>query len=135
MRPRIQAELALLREAYGDVGHEEAGGEDWFRLPTYSLPEGWSVNGERRTAVPIVFLIKADYPSNPAYGFLTPAGLTFKGETPQNTADAPGPVPFEGDWMLFSWYCKDWQESSEARQGSNLLSWCRSFATRLSEGA
>ena len=135
MRPRIQDELGLLREVFSDVEHEPAGGEDWFRLPTYSLPEGWSVNGEPRNAVPIVFPIKADYPTNPPYGFLTPAGLTFKGERPQNTGAAPETVPFEGDWMLFSWYCKEWQESGEARQGSNLLIWCRSFAKRFSEGA
>ena len=135
MRPRIKAELALLREVYGDVELREAGGEDWFKLPPYLLPEGWLIDGERKTAVPIVFLIKADYPSNSPYGFLTPAGLTCKGAMPGNTGGAPAGVPFDGDWMLFSWHCEDWQASGEPSQGSNLLTWCRSFKERLDEGA
>ena len=33
MRPRIEHELALLRQHYGAVEHSEVAGDDWFRLP------------------------------------------------------------------------------------------------------
>jgi hypothetical protein len=134
MRPRIEAELALLRGVYSAVEHAEEGGEDWFRLPTYATPEGWLVDGARAAAVPIAFLVKADYPGAAPYGFLTPTGLTFNGGAPQNTGQPPKPVPFPGNWLHFSWTAEDWRVAGDPRTGSNLVAWCRSFATRLREG-
>jgi hypothetical protein len=134
MRARIEAELALLRGVYGDVEHKEEGGEDWFRVPSYATPEGWLLNAVRAAVVPVAFLIKGDYPGAAPYGFLMPAGLTFNGAAPQNTAGPPKQVPFAGSWLHFSWTAEDWRPASEAGKGSNLVSWCRSFAGRLREG-
>jgi hypothetical protein len=135
MRARIQGELDLLRAVYGAVEHAEAGGEDWFRIP-YGIPNGWLLNGTAVTEIPVAFLIKGDYPGGAPYGFLTPAGLTFRGAPPQSTGARPKPVPFPGDWLHFSWQPESgWQPSDDPPKGSNLVSWARSFAARLREGA
>jgi hypothetical protein len=134
MRARIEAELALHRAVYGRVEHAEADGEDWFRLPAYSGPPGWERGGEPVAVTPVSFLVKADYPGAAPYGFLVPAGMTFGGTAPQNTSGPPKPVPFAGDWLHFSWAVDDWKATGDPGRGSNLVAWCRSFATRLKEG-
>ena len=135
MRLRIAADLARLLEAYGEVEHLEANGEDWFKIPSFPLPKGWLVDGVRRAHVPVAFPVKADYPGASPYGFLTPSGLSFDGAAPDNTGAATSSVPFAGDWMFFSWHCEDWPACSESGAGPDLVSWSRSFANRLSEGA
>ncbi len=134
MRSRIEQELAVLRPVYRTVDHVEQAGEDWFRLDPYPLPLDWRIGIEVVTEVPIAFLIKPDYPGSPPYGFLTPSGMNFKGTAPKNTGNPPKPVPFEGDWLHFSWEVRDWSTTSEVTKGSNLLAWSRSFAVRLKEG-
>ena len=136
MRARIEQELALLRATFAAVDHAEAGGEDWFHIPSYGIPDGWLLNGQGVTKIPVAFLIKADHPGGQPYGFLTPAGLTFRGKAPQNTGAPPKPVPFEGNWLHFSWQPEaGWHPSVDLAKGSNLVSWARSFAARLREGA
>lgn len=100
------AELERLREVYGTVDYAKSGGEDWFKIASYPLSDGWSVGCDRSAAVSIGFSIKADYPGGSPYGFLAPAGLNFEGASPENTGDPPGSVPFEGDWMFFSWHLR-----------------------------
>jgi hypothetical protein len=135
MRPRIEQELALLRQHYPDVEHLEHAGEDWFRIPRYSFPAGWRIGDRQIESAPIVFRITAAYPSSEPYGFLTPAGINFNGAPPGNTGSAPA-VPFAGDWQHFSWAPDgSWVPTQEVRTGSNLLAWVRSFAHRLREGA
>jgi len=135
MRARIAAEYALLREGYGAVEHAEAEGWDWFRLPPYPLPEGWLAGGAPCAAAPVVFPVKPEYPGATPYGFLMPAGMTFRGAAPNNTGAPPKTVPFPGDWMHFSWQCEEWQACNDPKMGANLLTWVRSFAERLSQGA
>ena len=135
MRLRLEEELSLLREPYGAVVHVEAGGEDWFQLPSYATPDGWQFDGRAAGEISVCFLIKGDYPGAVPYGFLTPAGLNFNGQAPRSTSAPPKPVPFAGDWLHFSWTLEDWAASAEVRDGSNLLVWCRGFAVRLREGA
>jgi len=134
MRLRIEQELALLRWHFGDVTHAESGGEDWFLVPEYPYPTGWKHNGGPLARASIVFRLSAAYPSAQPYGFMTPAGLTFGDAPPSNTAAAPA-GPFPGSWVLFSWQPDgNWQPAANADEGSNLLSWVRSFAARLKEG-
>jgi hypothetical protein len=135
MRARIEQELALLRQQYGEVEHAEVAGEDWFKLSRYRMPEGWQIGDSVTTEIPIAFLIKADYPGSPPYGFLAPAGLNFKGTTPGSTGGPPKPPPFEGNWLHFSWSVENWAATSDVTKGSNLMAWCRSFGERLKEGA
>ena len=135
MRARMVAELKRLREVYGEVDHAEMGGEDWFKIVSYQLPEGWLVDRDRSAAVSIIFSIKADYPGGSPYGFLAPAGFNFEGTSPENAGEPPGSVPFEGDWVFFSWHCEDWPAGDESERRPNLVSWSRSFVSRLREGA
>jgi hypothetical protein len=134
MRPRIEQELALLRRV-GEVEHTEVAGEDWFRLPRNQLPPGWRIGDKAVTEIPVIFLIKADYPGSPPYGFLAPVGLNCNGTPPGNTGGAPKPPPFSGDWMHFSWSVENWTATADVNKGSNLLAWCRSFGERFKEGS
>ena len=134
MRARIDEELALLRQVYGEVGHVEQAGEDWFHLPRYAVPVGWRIGGEAVDHLPVAFLIKGDYPGAAPYGFLLPKGVNFGGTLPNNTGDPPKAVPFPGEWLHFSWSVENWAATSDVRKGSNLVAWCRSFAVRLKEG-
>ena len=101
MRARMKVEFARLREVYGEVEHAEAGGEDWFKIPSYLLPEGWMVSDQSSATVPIVFLVKADYPGGSPYGFLTPVGLNFQGAAPNNTGEAARTGAVRGRLDLF----------------------------------
>ena len=134
MRPRIKAELELLRAIFDSVEYVEQDGEDWFLIPTYSVPDGWAVDGRATRSIPVAFLIKADYPATAPYGFLTPAMFTFNGKAPNRTGAPPKKVPFPGNWLHFSWQPVDWRSTAEPGMGSNLVAWCRSFAVRLGEG-
>ena len=135
MRALIAAELSRLREIYVEVEHAEAGGEDWFQILSYPLPKGWLFDELPQATVPIVFAVKADYPGSSPYGFLTPTGLRFEGTSPDNTGAPPGPVPFAGDWMFFSWHCEDWPNHDDAGAGPDLVRWSKSFTIRLNQGA
>ena len=93
MRPRIEQELELLRQVYGEVGHAEDAGEDWFYLPRYVVPAGWQLDGKAAEHLPVAFLIKADYPAAAPYGFLTPNGLNFNGVPPKTRVSHPSGYP------------------------------------------
>ena len=135
VRTRIAEEMALLENNWRDVEHIHADGEDWFKIVRYPLPPGWRLGNDEVKEIPLVFLITAAHPGAQPYGFLTPAGLNFKGTAPNNTGAAPKPPPFEGNWMQFSWSPEDWSATNDVHKGSNLLAWSRSFGHRFREGA
>lgn len=135
MRLRIEQELALLRQHYGAVEHSEAAGDDWFKLPSYSLPAGWRIGDAAVDHVPVVFFVTAAHPGATPYGFLAPAGLNFNGTAPGNTGAPPKTPPFTGEWLHFSWSVENWAATADISKGSNLLSWARGFAQRFKEGA
>lgn len=134
MRARIEKELTQLREHYPEIEHQEHAEEDWFHIPNYSFPPGWSVDGTEIAEAPIVFKIVASYPTGEPYGFSAPAGISFNG-TPPNKSSLVDGVPFEGSWHQFSWAPEDWAPTNNALKGANLLAWVRSFTQRLKEGA
>lgn len=134
MDPRIQQELATLRDRYGNVDHLEVGGEHWFLLANYRFPPGWQIGDQPLETGPITFPVNGSYPMGEPYGFLTPAGINFKGSPPQNTG-SPRQPPFPGEWQFFSWAPEGWSPTADANVGSNLTIWARSFAVRLGEGA
>jgi len=117
MRPRIEQELALLRQHYGAVEHLEVVGEDWFKLPRYALPPGWRIGEKDMAEVSVSFLITAAHPGAAPYGFLAPAGLTFNGAAPGNTGGPPKPPPFAGEWMHFSWSPETWAATADVNKG------------------
>jgi hypothetical protein len=135
MRPRIEQELALLREHYADLEHQEHGGEDWFRLLTYPFPDGWQLASASITSASVVFRVGIAYPAGEPYGFYAPAGINFSGNAPTNPGSGANP-PFDGAWQHFSWAPDgSWAPTADVRRGSNLLTWARSFGQRLREGA
>jgi hypothetical protein len=134
MRPRIQQELPLLTARYGGLRHEQLPNVDWFLLPCYPLPTGWEQQGSPVSSAPIAFSVNVSYPVGEPYAFLVPAGLQFRGATPVNSTPA-GPCPFNGPWLQLSWSPVVWKPTATVENGSNLLIWARSFATRLREGA
>lgn len=135
MRPRMEQELALLRRHYPDIEHVEHAGEDWFRIPQYAFPAGWCIGQTSIEVAPIVFRISAAYPTAEPYGFLAPAGINSRGVPPGNPGGAIV-VPFAGAWQHFSWAPDgSWAPADDVWSGSNLVSWARSFAHRLNEGA
>jgi len=134
MSPRIEKELGLLRRHYPDVEHNEVGGEDWFRLPSYPFPLGWLLNNAAISKAPVVFKVTAAHPGAEPYAFLTPAGVTFNGTAPNNAGAAACPA-FPGAWLQFSWSPDGtWTPTADIEKGSNLYVWVRSFAKRLAEG-
>ena len=129
MTERIQAELALIRQAFPDAMYQEVG--CWVCLPSYPLPEGWN-----RVATDVAFQISDGYPTAPPYGFYVHSGIQFKEAIPNNYTDtASNKPPFEGTWGQFSWTPKEWKATGDVRRGSNLLQWARGFADRFQEGA
>jgi hypothetical protein len=135
MRPRISEELALLRETFGAVDHEEAGGADWFRIERYSFPSGWSKDDVPIAEGEIIFNANASYPTGDPYAFWAPPGLMFNGVPPNNATEVET-TPFGGKRLQFSWAPDGaWSPARTVRGGSNLTDWAKSFSNRLKEGA
>jgi hypothetical protein len=126
--------MALARAFYPGLEHKEHAGVDWFRVPDYRFPPGWQIGEKAIDSAPIVFSLVSTYPGGEPYAFAAPAGINFKGQPPGNPGSAASP-PFEGTWQYFSWAPDGWFPSADPREGANLLTWVRSFARRLEEGA
>ena len=129
MTERIQAELALIQQAFPDAMYQAEG--HWVCLPSYPLPGGWN-----KVATDVVFQISDGYPTAPPYGFYVHSGIQFEGAIPNNYTDtASNEPPFEGTWGQFSWTPNEWKPTGDVRRGSNLLQWSRGFVDRFQEGA
>jgi hypothetical protein len=130
MQERIEQELQLLRKRHADLEYWAEG--RWIRIPGYPLPEGWN-----RGSTGVAFQIPTAYPAGNPYGIYVPAGLTFKGQRPNNyTEPAPTAPPFDGIWGVFSWdpVADHWRPTADLVSGSNLLNWVSGFADRFREG-
>jgi hypothetical protein len=134
VRPRIALELDLLRTGYPAIEHQEAGGEDWFRIPEYRYPSDlWN-----RSSSPLCIRAGAGYPGATPYAFWVPRGiLTAAGEMPGDYDPNATEPPFTeaAGWGRFSWsQDAGWNLTDDPRTGSNLLQWARSCRRRLEEG-
>ncbi|OHB32995.1 MAG: hypothetical protein A2X79_00760 [Desulfuromonadaceae bacterium GWB2_53_15] len=134
MRIRIAKELELLKKYYIDVEHQEVGTDDWFLIPSYPLPEGWSVSCDKPAFVKVAFSVSAGHPGTEPYGFLVPLGISYNGVPPNNGGAPPKAPPFPGEWFHFSWSPGNWCPTADVAAGSNLQAWARSFISRLKEG-
>jgi hypothetical protein len=131
MQARIEKELELLLKHFPKLEYIKEG--NWFRIPSYSMPPGWSL-----AVSDVVFQVLVGYPGTPPYGFYVPAGLTFNGQRPGNyTEPSATKPPFEGTWGVFSWAPADghWRATGDLSTGGNLLNWVLGFTNRLKEGA
>ena len=129
MQERIDQELTLLRQRYGDVEYRAEG--RWVRVPAYRVPPDWN-----RTVTDVAFQIPIGYPGTQPYGICVPAGLLFKNEKPNDYVEPADPAPpFDGTWGRFSWTPEGaWQPSTNITAGSNLVNWVVGFADRFREG-
>lgn len=135
MRSRIAEELALLRQFYQDVRHAEHGGDDWFLIPRYRSPQGWTRASASVVEIPITFFVTTAHPMSKPYAFMVPHDLRWGATVPNNAGGVSKAPPFSAQWMQLSWDVEDWKPHAEIAKGSNLLTWARSFANRLKEGA
>jgi len=125
---RLAAELDLLRTRFPDIEHREHGGEQWVRIPAYSVPVGWS----HRT-VEIAFRIPAEPGQQPYAFFARPALALLTGAAPTNYT-ATATTPWGTDFAQFSWSpLEAWVPKTDLRAGANMLNFAASFADRLAE--
>ena len=124
---RLQSEYLHLLGHFKDARQQE----NWFLLPDYPLPPGWSL-----AKAGIAFRVLAGYPATAPYGFFVPAGLRHGGQMPGNYQEGLAETPpFEGQWGMFSWSPLEWRSSDNIAAGFNLLNFALSFSVRLNEGA
>jgi hypothetical protein len=128
MRERIQQELALLKQRYGEEVFYVAEG-DWFLIARYPLPDSCQPR-----VTQVCFNLKPGYPGVEPYGFFVAAGVTCNGVAVV-AGSAPAPPPFPGQWTFVSWAPEGWLATADVVTGANLWAWARSFAARLGEGA
>jgi hypothetical protein len=128
MSSRIEQELELLRSHWPDLEYRPD--ENWVRLPSYSVPPGWT-----SATVEVCFRIPEEAATAP-YGFYVKPGLLVVGAgghvQPSNYT--PGAAtPFGDGWAMFSWSPLGWQPAAQVAEGDNMLHFVRSFRDRLAE--
>lgn len=129
MIERVHEELELLRTVYPDLEYRGDGDEHWVRLPSYSVPEGWS-----HPEVEVAFQIPPSVGQAP-YAFRVRPGLQLDTGAQINNYTYPVTTPWGEDWGQFSWSPSTWVPTEDIRTGANMLHFVRSFAERLREGA
>jgi hypothetical protein len=127
-RERVRAEIDMLRTRWPDVEYLE--NPQWVRLPTYLLPGGlWAA-----PSVEVCFQVPENYPGQAPYAFYVHPDLKLAdGRWPNNYA-YPASTGFGNDWGKFSWLVDPWVPGATPIEGSNLLNFAMSFASRLREG-
>jgi hypothetical protein len=129
MTERVQEELELLRAAHPNLEYRQEGSAHWVRIPSYPVPEGWSLD-----VVEVAFQIPSS-PGQAPYGFWVRAGLELAGGGRPNNYTYPVTTPWGDDWGQFSWSPVTWVPKEDIRAGANMLDFVRSFGDRLGEGA
>ena len=99
--------------------------------PLAGAPETFEDDGQVATA----FQIPEGYPGQKPYAFCVRPRIRLRdGRTIGNCAET-NELPFEGEWLKFSWDAPDWRAAARVAGGSNLLNWVLTFRYRLEEGA
>lgn len=127
MRDRIQAELEILREIYGDV---QAGPDgDWVLINGYKLPPGWN-----KEQIKLLILIPPGYPTTPPDNFYVNNELRLaNGSVPGSTTCDK---QIQGKpWLQFSYHVESpsWSPHADILKGHNLLTFMRGVEERLCE--
>lgn len=125
---RVDQELELIRTAYPDMEHVETEGRHWVRIPSYPIPNQWSVN-----EVEIASQVPQSIGQAP-YGFWVRPSLALAGGGKPDRYTSPASTPWGADWGQFSWSAINWAPREDIRAGDNMLNFVRSFAARLNEG-
>lgn len=127
---RIARELALVREPYGEVEHDDA--LTWFVIPRFPLPAGWNSN-----TTALLVLLPPGYPTTPPDNFYTDDDLKLaSGALPGNTSNA---TPRAGErWLMFSFHVYDehqWKANNDITRGHTLLDYLDGVEARLEEAS
>lgn len=135
MSPRVEKELALLRQRWPDLESAENASGCWARLPSYAVPPGWN---ERE--VEVAFRIPGEAATQP-YGFyVRPALLVMTGGNTAQPSNYTNPAseqpPFGDGWAMFSWSpLNGWHPQDDVVKGDNMAHFARSFVDRLIEAS
>jgi hypothetical protein len=123
---RLSAELELLRSRFPDLETREADDRTWGRLPSYTVPDGWSAS-----TVELVFSFPAEV-GQPPYAFQVRPALTLPGgDTPSNYTVGVS-TPWGDGFAQFSWAPDGpWIPNTNLRAGANMLNFATSFRSRL----
>lgn len=130
MSERLEEELRLLRSWFGeDLDYAPNG--HWVRISSYEIPfDVWSPR-----VVAVAFQVPARIPGQAPYGFWVSPGIgRTDGQAVLNyTFPDPAP-PFDGPWGKFSWQLPDWRPGAMPQDGSSMLDFARSIASRFGDG-
>jgi len=125
----VEENLALLRTAYRDLEHLVASGVNWVRIPSYAVPDIFTIRSAE-----VAFRVPAQ-PGEAPYGFWVRPGLALAAGGTINNYTFPATTPWGGDWGQFSFSpVGAWQPRSDVRSGANMLNFARAIADRLREG-
>jgi hypothetical protein len=124
----MAAELDLLRSVFRDLEVRVDGDRTWVRLPSYTVPPGWSA-----TTVEVAFCFPTEV-GQPPYGFYVRPPLTLISGAVVGNYTPTAPTPWGSDFAQFSWSpLEPWTPRTDVRAGANMLNFALSFASRLSE--
>ena len=124
MHTRVAEEIAILRERYPELQHDEQ--FRWVMLPDVALPPG-RFNKERTR---LLFNIPPSYPSAGPDNFFVDGDLKLKdGSNPPGlnlgANSGSGSAAVEGNWSWFSWHPALWRATAILLDGDNLLTFVR----------
>ena len=127
MRERIQSELDIVRNEYGDL--ETGPDGDWLKIKNFKLPPGWN-----KEKVKLLILIPSGYPATPPDNFYVDNSLRLaNGNLPGATSANKNKL---GEpWLQFSYHVEksDWSPHADILHGHNLLTFLKGAEERLSE--
>jgi hypothetical protein len=127
MTPRLEAELNLVRQKYGDL--EVSPGREWFIINKWPLPPGWN-----KVSTRVLVLIPPGYPPSPPDNFYTDNDLRLaNGGLPGSTS--ANQVKAGKQWLQFSYHVNPatWRPHSDVEKGHNLLTYLDGVGVRLLE--
>jgi hypothetical protein len=120
-------ELRLLHRCWPSLIH--ADGTNWCKIPDFVLPAGWN-----RPSVDVAFQVPDALPGQEPYAFWVHGGLALaSGAQITNYAFPAESTPWDGPWGKFSWNLNPWAPGARPGEGTGLVDFVRSFASRLRE--
>jgi hypothetical protein len=85
--------------------------------------------------VELAFQIPERIPGQAPYGFHVRPGVALRSGGPPNNYTFPTTNPWGDGWGTFSWQLEHWNPGARACEGSNMVTFARSFAERFRQGA
>lgn len=125
MSERRRSEIALLREGYPSVRHDDP--IEWVIVEDTALPDGYN-----RSETEILIDLPAGYPQTPPDNFYVPAGLRLADGSQPDAFNPKHRTHVGEQWDRFSWHEDDgWSPAPTIENGSNLLTFMATVEERL----